>query len=73
MAKLKIDIGEDHVIINGIKYSNSIFESFAEGGLNYDEPFKIIKRENGMVIIKSLVPEVGVIKETIALIGGKSK
>lgn len=42
------------LIINGIKYSYDFFEAFAEDGIKLNEPFKIIKREDGCLKIDKI-------------------
>ncbi len=48
------DFATDSFEIFGMKYSAELFRSFAEGGLNLNVSFIIVKRGNGVITIEKV-------------------
>ena len=54
MLKYEYDELSDIMTINGMCYSGSLFEAWAEGGMDIGTKFMLIKREDGVVTIEIL-------------------
>jgi len=42
----------DILTIEGMRYSGDLFRAFADDGLRFNTPFKIIKRDNAVVTLE---------------------
>ena len=54
LRKIKIvdNYEMQYVEIEGIRYSYALFVAFSKLGLDLNQPFKIMKREDGMLTIE---------------------
>ena len=47
----------DVMEIEGMRYTGSLFRSFAAGGLALETPMKIVKRDNGVITLQTIAEE----------------